>query len=96
MVLAGHGERQVMSDAGKYHGDFYAWATEQAALLRAGRLSEADIENIAEEIESIERSEKRELVSRLTVLLTHLLRWQAQPPCGAIAGDRRSLSSAAS
>jgi hypothetical protein len=62
-----------------YDQDFYAWATEQAGLLRAGRLSEADIEHIAEEIESMGRSEKRELVSRLTVLLLHLLKWQYQP-----------------
>ena len=62
-----------------YDRDFYAWANRQAALLRAGRLSEADIENIAEEIESMGRSEKRELVGRLTVLLLHLLRWQFQP-----------------
>lgn len=68
-----------MSSAGVYDRDFYAWATEQAALLRAGRLSEADVENIAEEIESMGRSEKRELVNRLTVLLTHLLKWQTQP-----------------
>jgi len=54
-----------------YDRDFYAWANEQAALLRAGRLTEADIENIAEEIESMGRREKRELVSRLTVLLLH-------------------------
>jgi hypothetical protein len=62
-----------------YHRDFYAWANQQAALLRAGRLSEADIENIAEEIESMGRSEKRELVSRLNVLLLHLLKWRYQP-----------------
>ena len=62
-----------------YDRDFYAWANEQAALLRAGRLTEADIENIAEEIESIGRSEKRELINRLVALLTHLLKWQFQP-----------------
>jgi hypothetical protein len=62
-----------------YERDFYAWANEQAALLRAGRLAEADLENIAEEIESMGRSEKRELVSRLKVLLTHLLKWRFQP-----------------
>lgn len=59
--------------------DFYAWANEQAALLRAGKLDCADIENIAEEIESIGRSEKRELVNLLTVLLLHLLKWRYQP-----------------
>jgi hypothetical protein len=62
-----------------YDTDFYAWANEQAALLRAGRLSEADIENIAEEIESMGRSERRELISRLTVLFVHLLKWHYQP-----------------
>jgi len=68
-----------MSDATGYEVDFYAWANEQAALLRAGRLGTADIDNIAEELESMGRSEKRELISRLTVLLTHLLKWQFQP-----------------
>ena len=62
-----------------YEQDFYAWANEQAALLRSGRVSDADLEHIAEEIESMGRSEKRELVSRLKVLLTHLLKWQFQP-----------------
>lgn len=57
-----------------YERDFYAWANEQAALLRAGRFDRADIENIAEEIESMGRSEKRDLVNRLTILLTHLLK----------------------
>lgn len=62
-----------------YDRDFFAWANEQAALLRSGRLSEADIDNIAEEIESMGRSEKRELASRLAVLLLHLLKWRFQP-----------------
>ncbi|WP_296699978.1 DUF29 domain-containing protein [Thiocapsa sp. UBA6158] len=62
-----------------YDRDFFAWANEQAALLRAGRLAAADIENIAEEIESMGRSEKRELLSRLAILLMHMLKWQAQP-----------------
>lgn len=61
-----------------YDRDFYAWANEQAGLLRAGRLSEVAIERIAEEIESIGKSEKRELVSCLSVLLVHLLKWQHQ------------------
>jgi hypothetical protein len=62
-----------------YDQDFYAWANQQAALLRDGRFSEADMAHIAEEIESMGKTEKRELVTRLTVLLLHLLRWQFQP-----------------
>jgi len=62
-----------------YETDVIAWAGEQAALLRSGRLAEIDIEHIAEEIEDVGRSEKRELASRLAVLMAHLLKWQYQP-----------------
>jgi len=68
-----------MPKSGLYERDFYAWANEQAALLRSGQLSVADIEHIVEEIESMGRTEKRELVSRLAVLLMYLLKWQFQP-----------------
>jgi hypothetical protein len=68
-----------MKDSQLYERDFYAWANEQAALLRSGRVSDADILHIAEEIESMGKTEKRELVTRLTVLLLHLLKWQFQP-----------------
>jgi len=62
-----------------YEKDFCAWANRQAELLRSRNLAEADIEHIAEEIESMGRSELRELESRLTVLFLHLLTWQYQP-----------------
>ena len=61
-----------------YNTDFYGWTQEQAALLRAGRLTDLDIENLIEEVETMGRSEKRELASRLTVLLVHLLKWRYQ------------------
>ncbi|WP_428395536.1 DUF29 domain-containing protein [Lichenicoccus sp.] len=68
-----------MGNSALYESDFYAWANEQAGLLRAGRLSDADIAHIAEEIETMGRTEKRELISRLKVLMMHLLKWQSQP-----------------
>jgi hypothetical protein len=61
-----------------YNTDFYGWTQEQAALLRSGRLNEIDIENLIEEVETMGRSEKRALQSRLVVLLTHLLKWRYQ------------------
>jgi hypothetical protein len=63
----------------EYEKDFYAWTTHNARLLREGNLSEIDIENIAEEIESMGKSERRELVNRLAVLIAHLLKWEYQP-----------------
>ncbi|MEI6559970.1 MAG: DUF29 domain-containing protein [Rhodospirillaceae bacterium] len=71
-----------------YEADFYAWSHEQAALLRAGRLDAVDIDHLAEEIESMGRAEKRELVNRLVVLILHLLKWRFQP---ALRGNRWRL-----
>lgn len=62
-----------------YDKDFYGWIQEQAALLRSGRFNEIDIENLIEEVETMGRSEKRALESRIAVLLLHMLKWQYQP-----------------
>src|SRR5580704_495573 len=62
-----------------YKQDFHAWALQQAELLRTRQLGCADLDNIAEEFESIGWSEKRELINRLAVLLLHLLKWRHQP-----------------
>ncbi len=61
-----------------YESDFFDWTVKNAALLRAGRFAEADIERIAEELEDMGRRERRELASRLQVLITHLLKWHFQ------------------
>jgi hypothetical protein len=62
-----------------YDRDIVAWADEQARLLRAGRFDALDIEHLADEIEDVGKSEKREFRSRMAVLLAHLLKWQYQP-----------------
>ena len=63
-------------DTALYDKDFYLWTIQNANLLREGRLTEIDIENIAEELESMGRSEKRELLNRLAVLIAHLIKWK--------------------
>lgn len=62
-----------------YDYDLVGWANEQARLLRAGRFDLLDLEHLAEEIEDVGKSERREIVSRMAVLLAHLLKWQFQP-----------------
>ena len=74
--LRGGGGRT--SPAG-YDADVILWSQEQARLLRAGRFSQLDIERLADEIEDVGRSEKRELANRIAVLLAHLLKWRGQP-----------------
>lgn len=61
-----------------YESDVVAWANEQAALLRARQFSALDVENIAEEIESVGRSEQRELKNHMAMLVARLLKWQYQ------------------
>jgi hypothetical protein len=81
-----------------YEEDFYAWTVEQARLLRSGEFSSIDVANVAEEIESLGRSDKRELESRLRVLLMHLLKWQIQSKMrsrswsGTILEQRRRIA----
>ena len=62
-----------------YDRDIVAWANEQAAALRAGRFDRLDLERLAEEIEDVGKSEQRELISRLAILIGHLLKWGYQP-----------------
>ena len=62
-----------------YEEDFFRWTERQAALMRAGRTDLVDWENVAEEIESLGRRDRRAVKSRLRVLIMHLLKWRAQP-----------------
>jgi hypothetical protein len=62
-----------------YDDDFYAWCLEQAALVRAGRLNELDLANVAEELESLGNEQAHALRSAYRVLLVHLLKWRYQP-----------------
>ena len=62
-----------------YRTDFYAWTQEQVALLAAEEWEKLDIANIKEEIDSLGKRDKKEVTSRLKVLLMHLLKWKYQP-----------------
>jgi hypothetical protein len=63
----------------KYEKDVYGWATHTAELLRNKKMSEVDFDNIIEEMEALGRSEKYQLINRLSLLMAHLLKWQYQP-----------------
>jgi len=69
----------------RYDRDLYGWAVEQAALLRAGKIAEADALNIAEELDDVGNEQYDKLESALRVILLHLLKWDHQP-------ERRSRS----
>src|SRR4051812_40838562 len=73
------GKPQTTTEDSLYERDFYAWTQDQAEKLRARAHNDIDWENAAEEIESLGRSDKREIKSRLEILLRHLLKWEFQP-----------------
>ncbi|WP_375465402.1 DUF29 domain-containing protein [uncultured Methylobacterium sp.] len=62
-----------------YETDFYLWTQAQAALLRARRFDELDLENLIDEVASVGGSEKQQIESRLDILLGYLLKWKYQP-----------------
>ncbi|MFB2836487.1 DUF29 domain-containing protein [Floridanema evergladense] len=68
-----------------YENDFYAWTVKQANFLRNRDWNNLDIPNLAEEIESLGKQDRRELRNRLRVLIGHLLKWEFQ-------SDKRSKS----
>jgi hypothetical protein len=75
-VVAQKGSRMTTA---LYKTDFHAWTQQQALFLRQEDWEKLDWFHLAEEVESMGRSEQRELGSRLQVLLMHLLKWQFQP-----------------
>jgi hypothetical protein len=78
-------DRTNPSRPARYDQDLYSWAVEQAALLRAGKITEADALNIAEELDDVGNEQYDKLESALRVILLHLLKWDHQP-------ERRSRS----
>ena len=66
-------------DPAAYERDFALWIAHQAELLRTNQFAQLDLDNLIEEIETVGRSQRHELRSRLEQLLLHLLKCQFQP-----------------
>jgi hypothetical protein len=81
-----------------YDKDFYAWTQQQAEALRdaaaAGANLPLDWENLAEEMESLGRSERRELRSRLIRIVRHLLKLEHSPASEPRSGWRQTIREA--
>ncbi|HYH39025.1 MAG TPA: DUF29 domain-containing protein [Azospirillum sp.] len=72
-----------MGYSAKYDEDFYAWTMEQATRLREAGASGANLpldwENLAEEIESMGRNDRRGVTSHLATVIEHLLKLEHSP-----------------
>jgi Domain of unknown function DUF29 len=62
-----------------YEQDETAWLDAMSELIRLGRLDEVDYPNLAEYLADMARRDRREVTSRLAVLIAHLLKWRYQP-----------------
>src|SRR5438874_1944892 len=63
-----------------YETDETAWLERMAELVRRGRIEELDLPNLSEFLSDMARRDRREVESRLAVLIAHLLKWEYQPP----------------
>ena len=81
--------------AAAYDTDIVLWSEEQARALRAAGLSGANLpidwENGAEEIESLGKSQARELASRIAIILVHLMKLEVSPAMAPRAGWRDTV-----
>lgn len=68
-----------ITSAALYDVDETAWLEATAELIRNGRLKEVDLENLAEYLSDMAKRDRREVFSRLVVLLSHLLKWEHLP-----------------
>src|SRR5437868_10723510 len=80
-----HRPAGAATEPARYERDLYSWAIEQATLLRAGNIAEADARNIAEELDDVGNEQYDKLESALRLILLHLLKWDYQ-------SERRSRS----
>jgi Domain of unknown function DUF29 len=90
------GEAGMVKIGELYEQDFVLWTEEQAAALRRAKDSNLplDWENLAEEIESLGRSDRRELRSQIRRILRHLFKVEASPAEGPRAGWRSTIRDA--
>ena len=70
-----------------YEADFAAWALAQANALERKDWQALDVPHLVEELESICKQQRAELVNRLKVLLMHLAKWQHQPTQRTMHGN---------
>lgn len=72
-------ERLPNARATLYEQDETAWLEQMAKLVAQRRYDELDSVNLSEYLHDMARRDRREVLSRLVVLLTHLLKWEGQP-----------------
>ncbi|HEY7576199.1 MAG TPA: DUF29 family protein, partial [Acetobacteraceae bacterium] len=74
-----------------YDTDLVLWSKAQAAALRRRAANEIDWDNVAEEIESLGKNDRRELQSRLQIVLDHLIRLAVSPASAPRHGWERTV-----
>lgn len=72
--------------------DFLLWTEQQAAVLRAGNLSELDLEGVLEEIEDMGNAEKHALRSLISNILSHLLKMEFSSAIDPMVGWREEIA----
>ncbi len=77
--------------AALYAEDETAWLEAMAALVHRRDLAGLDLDNLGEYLTDMARRDRREVKSRLVVLLTHLLRWVQSRHCQRFPRESRGF-----
>ncbi len=85
----------AIAPAATYEADFYAWTQDQARRLREAATARSnlplDFDNLAEEVESMGKSEARTVRSHLARVLEHLLKLEYSPAASPRRGWQQSV-----
>jgi Domain of unknown function DUF29 len=90
-------QRAVQSLPSLFESDETAWLEAMAELIQQGQLGDLDYPHLMEYLADMARRDRREVESRLAVLIAHLLKWTHQPDRrsgswrGTIVGQRQEL-----
>ena len=88
--MAAKAHTALPKSANRYQDDLYGWVQEQVGLLREGRLSELDAENVAEELSDVAWLQNDRLEVAITVLTHHRLKWDRRPKRRRTISESRS------
>jgi hypothetical protein len=72
-------QKRTAVDPGLFEADETAWLEAMSELIEQGRFDELDYEHLGEYLSDMAKRDRREVTSRLVVLIKHVLKWKYQP-----------------
>ncbi|MEX2112194.1 MAG: DUF29 domain-containing protein [Pirellulales bacterium] len=72
-------QKRSTIDPDLYEADETAWLEAMSELIEQGRVDDLDYPHLSEYLSDMAKRDRREVISRLVVLIKHALKWTYQP-----------------